>query len=337
MLNLFYAEPDPDRWLPFDRYPRRWIRRIVRGKPRPGGHMRVFLNLCAGLDRLGVPYRVNDYRHLRKSPGELACVVGKPFLLYERPWENPILYGAAVCAHPSDDPDLPSKFPIRSVLVPCEWMRSMFEPYWGSLVKSWPVGIDTDQWKPAAQSRKDIDVLFYDKVRWKHEEFEPVLIDPIVNRLRRDGRSSVTFRYGFYEEEDFLAAVARCRCMVFLCEHETQGIAYQQVLAAGVPIFAWDRGGPWQDPTYYPDKAVFGPVSTVPYWDGRCGATFPDAPKFDEGWSAFWDTVKRNEFSPRDYILENLTLERCASHYLELAREAEGAPSAWSGNDSTTP
>ena len=35
--------------------------------------------------------------------------------------------------------------------------------------------------------------------------------------------------------------------MVFLCEHENQDIAYQQALACGVPILAWDRGGYWQD------------------------------------------------------------------------------------------
>ena len=42
--------------------------------------------------------------------------------------------------------------------------------------------------------------------------------------------------------------------MIFLCEHETQGIAYQQALSRNVPILAWDRGGDWQDPTYYPER-----------------------------------------------------------------------------------
>ena len=53
-LNLFYEEPDPDRWFLFDRYPRQILRRLVRGKPRPGGQTRVFLNLCAGLDKLSI-------------------------------------------------------------------------------------------------------------------------------------------------------------------------------------------------------------------------------------------------------------------------------------------
>ena len=68
ILNIFYEEPDDDRWLPFDRYPRRVVRQIVRGKTRPGGQTRVFLNLCAGLDQIDVGYRVNDYRFAREIP-----------------------------------------------------------------------------------------------------------------------------------------------------------------------------------------------------------------------------------------------------------------------------
>jgi hypothetical protein len=47
-LNLFYEELDRDRLFPYDRHPRRMIRRLVRGKPKPGGQTRVFLNLCCG-------------------------------------------------------------------------------------------------------------------------------------------------------------------------------------------------------------------------------------------------------------------------------------------------
>ena len=72
MLNIFYEEPDSDRWIMFDRYPRRLVRRLWRGRPRPGGQQRIFLNLCAGLDRIGIRYRVNDYRHARRNPRQLA-------------------------------------------------------------------------------------------------------------------------------------------------------------------------------------------------------------------------------------------------------------------------
>src|SRR5438045_3567403 len=80
-VNLFYQEPDPDRWFALDRFPRRLIRRIIRGKRCPGGQERVFLNLRKGLDRLGVAYRVNDYKYAKENPRELVCVIGKPHVL----------------------------------------------------------------------------------------------------------------------------------------------------------------------------------------------------------------------------------------------------------------
>jgi glycosyltransferase involved in cell wall biosynthesis len=325
MLNLFYEEPEGDRWLPFDRYPRRVIRRIVRGKPRPGGQTRVFLNLRAGLDRIGVPYRVNDYRHARKNPHELACIVGKPCVLDKIKWKNPILFGAAVYSHPLDDPQLLERLPIKRILVPGPWMRDMCKPYWGDAVEAWPVGVDTELWRPSEAAEKSADVLLYDKVRWEHDRYEAILIEPIRAMLRRYGCSFREMRYGHYREKEFHTALDQCRAMIFLCEHETQGIAYQQALSCGVPIFAWDRGGYWRDPSYYPDKVKFGPVTSVPYWDERCGERFIDTADFAEKWQGFWEGAKAGHFKPRDYIVENLTLEKCARDYVEIIRKLESA------------
>ncbi len=319
MLNIFYEELDGDRWVLFDRYPRRIIRRAVRGKPRPGGQMRVFLNLCAGLDRIGIPYRVNDYRHARNNPNEVACIVGKPCVLDKIEWKNPILFGAAVYSHPLDDPQLLERLPVKKILVPGPWMKEMCEPYWRDTVEAWPVGIDTDVWRPSNAAQYPIDVLLYDKVRWEHDRHETILIAPIRAMLKVCGFSFQEMRYGFYREEEYRAALSKCRAMIFLCEHETQGIAYQQALSCDVPIFAWDRGGFWQDPSYYPDKVKFAPVTSVPYWDDRCGRKFLDAADLSVKWNEFWDDVVAKRFRARDYILENLTLEMCARQYVELA------------------
>jgi len=324
LLNLFFSTPDPDRWLPYDCYPRRVIRRLVRGAPQISGQLRVFVNLRAGLDRIGVKYRVNDYRHAHSNPSELVCIVGKSIALTSRNWRNPVLLGAAIEIHPVDDPAVLTPWDVKKVLVPSQWVKKMCDPFWGDLVDVWPVGIDTDLWRPAGDD-KEFDVLLYDKVRWEHDRYESSLIEPIRAVLRASGHSVIEIRYGFYREEDFHAALGKCRAMIFLCEHETQGIAYQQALSCGVPIMAWDRGGPWRDPAYFPDKIVFAPVTSVPYWDERCGVRFVDGQDFAAKWPAFWEAVRANSFRPRDYILENLTLERCARHYLSIAERVAGA------------
>lgn len=329
-LNLFYEEPENDRWLPYDRYPRRLIRRIVRGKPRPGGQTRVFLNLRAGLDRLGIKYRVNDYRHAQRHPDELACIIGKPCVLDKIPWKNPILFGAAVYSHPLNDPGLLKRLPVRKVLVPGEWMRQMFESYYNDAVVAWPVGIDTEKWKPCSEKQKaetlkteieTTDFLIYDKVRWEHERYEGELIQPVRDELKKRGLTFQEIRYGYYQEEDFRNLLLKCRAMIFLCEHETQGIAYQQALACGVPILAWDRGGCWQDPEFYPRRVKFEPVSSVPYWDDRCGMKFENLSQTSARLDEFSARLHAGKFCPRDYILENLTLEKCALAYLRLSED----------------
>lgn len=324
MLRLFYEEPEHDRWLPFDRYPRGVVRRLLRGPPQAGGHKRVFLNLCAGLDRIGVAYRVNDYAWAKRNPTALACILGKPHVLDKLDWKNPILFGAAVFSHPSDDPRLFERVPVGKVLVPCAWMKDMWKPIWDEPIAVWPVGIDVDRWQPQDPARKSYDVLLYDKVRWQRERYEPSLIEPIRRQLRETGRSFREIRYGFYREEQFQSALAECRTMIFLCEHETQGIAYQQASSCNVPVLAWDRGGFWQDPAYFPHRVEFAPVSSVPYWDDRCGRTFASIEQFDDAWGEFWDESQPRRYSPRSYILENLTLEKCADEYVRHVRSISG-------------
>ncbi|TWH61824.1 glycosyltransferase involved in cell wall biosynthesis [Dulcicalothrix desertica PCC 7102] len=322
-LNIFYEEPNEDRWLPFDRYPRQVIRRLVRGKPRVGGQKRVFLNLCAGLDRLGVSYKVNDYKYIQKHPEEIACIIGKPYVLDKISWKNPIIFGPSAFSHPYDDLNLLQRLPVKKVLVPGEWMKKMWEPYYGYSVVAWPVGIDTDAWVPASLEAKDIDILLYDKILWEHDIYENELITPIKNLLEQKQLKVANIRYGFYKEQEFHSLLNRSKAMIFLCKHETQGIAYQQTLSCGVPILAWDKSGFWDDPSFFPERVQFAPVSSVPYWDERCGVKFMDIHEFPTKLEEFLDQLNRQVFYPRDYILENLTLEASAQWYIDIVKKVQ--------------
>jgi len=320
-INIFYSEPDPDRWFKYDRYPRRLIRRLIRGKQKPGGVATIAINLLKGFDRIGYPYRYNDYGYIGKHPEEIACIIGKPHLLFEKRWKNPVIFGAGIYSHPIECPDLFELYPnVERVLVPGEWMCDMFMPLYGNKVLSWPVGIDTEQWKPY-KSDKTFDFLIYDKIRWEHKQLEKELVDPVIKVLDEQKISYHFIKYGEYTPDELTEKLKVSKAMIFLCEHETQGLAYQQVLATDTPILAWDRGGFWQDPHYYPDRVKYQPVSSVPYWDERCGIKFADATEFETKLNRFLG--KRNEFKPRAYILENLTLEKCAEKYLEIFRELE--------------
>ncbi|MDO3627490.1 hypothetical protein [Mucilaginibacter sp. BT774] len=315
-MNLFYLEPDPDRWFKYDRYPRKLIRRILRGKERPGGVAMVAINLMKGLDLLGVPYRLNDFKYIRNHPEEIACIIGKPHVLFNHEWRNPTIFGAGVYSHPADCPELLSKYPnVKRILVPGEWIRDMFEPYYHEKVVAWPVGIDTDDWSGSIKGVPEVDFLIYDKVRWDHEKYQKTLIDPICRTLEENAQSYEFIKYGSYKPNQLKNMLRGAKAVIFLCEHETQGLAYQQILATGTPILAWERGGYWQDPSYYPG-IKYQPVSAVPYWDDRCGMKFTGTADFPKQLKTFLSQISL--FNPRSYITENLTLEKCARSYLDI-------------------
>ncbi|MGF7078014.1 glycosyltransferase [Mucilaginibacter sp. UYCu711] len=319
-INLFYEEPNADRWFKYDRYLRMIIRRIIRGKPKPGGVMIIAINLMRGLDKIGVPYRLNNYKYISKHPEEIACIIGKPHVLFNMEWKNPILFGAGIYSHPIDCPDLFERYPnVKRLLVPGEWMRKMFEPYYGNKVSSWPVGIDTEHWQPI-KGDKIFDFLIYDKV---FNKYETELVDPVIKILDQQNLSYQFINYGSYTHYELRDKLKVSKAVIFICTNETQGLAYQQILATGTPILAWDRGGYWQDPKYYPHKVKFEPVSSVPYWDERCGIKFVDADDFKKQLTVFLTLI--GQFKPRDYIIENLSLEVCAKKYLQIYKEIEGS------------
>jgi hypothetical protein len=104
----------------------------------------------------------------------------------------------------------------------------------------------------------------------------------------------------------------RSRAMLFLCEHETQGIACNETMSSNVPVLAWDEGA-LVDPMFRKFAPPDFRVSSVPYFDGRCGERFT-MDTFETTLARFWSNL--GSYHPREYVLENLSLEKSARTYL---------------------
>jgi hypothetical protein len=269
-----------------------------------------------------VAYRVNDYRGLRSDPGAVAYVIGKSQVVEKIPSGHPIVYGPGIPSHPSEA-TFWDKAEIRLILVSCVWLKAMYDRDLSCSIHTaiWPAGIETDLWFPSTLAFKGNKVLVYDKVRWDRDYYELELMQAVFKTLKSAGLEPVYFRYGSYDEGHYRKALDEVRAMVFLCEHETQGFAYLQALSCDVPILAWERQGFWQDPEYYPHKVKFSPVSAVPYWDDRCGMKFKRASDFPTLFAEFWNGVQGGCYRPRDYILQNLTLQKCTANYIKITEE----------------
>jgi glycosyltransferase involved in cell wall biosynthesis len=237
--------------------------------------------------------------------------------------EQRIIAGPAVVTHPAEWPDLCERYRVVRYLQPSEWANNIFKPYFGDRCRIWPVGIDTDAWRTVRAAHKTVDFLIYDKIMWNYDQRSTELLDPIVARLRQRGLSFEMIHYGQYAPIQYRSSLQRCRAMIFLCEHESQGIAYQECLSAGVPIIAWDQGW-WLDPNRFAWGDPEIPATSVPYWDERCGVKFQNVDGFDDKLEEFLTKSDAGLFAPRQYILDNLTLETCARHYVEIHDEVAG-------------
>jgi hypothetical protein len=88
-------------------------------------------------------------------------------------------------------------------------------------------------------------------------------------------------------------------------------------MASGVPILAWDPGFS-QDPERFKWGQPVIPTSSVPYFDERCGRRFANYSEFEKQLAPFVEDLRSGALAPRDYILENLTVERCSRHFVDL-------------------
>ena len=178
----------------------------------------------------------------------------------------------------------------------------------------WPAGIDVAALADASGHAKTIDVVVYDKVRWHRDTVVPALRDRLQRHLDARGLSHVVLRYGAHERGEYLDRLRHARALAFLCEHETQGLACEEAMAMQVPVFAWDEGE-LVDPLQKPLAPAGLAVSSVPYFDERCGARFR-IDGLERDFDAFWARLGR--FRPRDLIVEQLGMEKSARDYLAL-------------------
>jgi hypothetical protein len=268
------------------------------------------LRLC--LQQAGCDVRVNDFSLARRYPYYPIGLSGYPSVLLKVRLPNPAIFGPGDYGLPDSAGVLAREARIRRLIQPCEWAASLYSETCGDKMMVWPVGIDTQAWPDAGAHPKDIDVLVYDKLRWNREREVPRVLGRVTGALRAAERSFEIVRYGQHHRTKFADLVRRSRSMIFLCEHETQGLACQEAMSCNVPVLAWDEGV-----LVDPDQRRFAKpgltVSSVPYFDERCGRRFRLA-QLEDALAEFWSRL--GTYQPRRFVEERLSLRRSAQAYL---------------------
>lgn len=257
------------------------------------GPYKVLYNTLLGFDKLGIEYR-----------------------------SNPILYDKAWC-HDSFSKQLDNSNSIfgpnlmfnsyknvnfKYILVPCNHMLQQHSIQSANFfskdkIKVWASGIDTDKFEDYSDANKTLDCIIYFKRRNISE------LKRARDFLKSKKQSHVVVSYGSYREEDLMKLCQRARYVFLLDNTESQGIALQEMMSCGLPVFAWDY------------KTFFQGVkkTSLPWFDDRCGIRDSNLSKLISRFDEFISNL--GKYKPREYIVENFDLVQQAQKLIDLYNE----------------
>tara|TARA_B100000945_G_scaffold312340_1_gene306778 strand:- start:213 stop:1154 length:942 start_codon:yes stop_codon:yes gene_type:complete len=311
MINLWYDE----RYWNATKNDRSYMEKdkvIVGGESRPQltisprltGPEKVVINVRKSLELAGINYTVNEnkYRNnlLLQYDGRQAqnhakleaetCVIGPQVWVFEP-------HGRYLARNPDC---------YHKLIAPCKWVSDFFRKKFyltESSVGIWAVGIDE------YDKKRDIqyDCLLYTKRRSSEE------VQAAKDFLKKKKLTYKTIEYGLYNEEEFLDLANQAKFCFLVNGTESQGIAVQEIMSLGVPLFVWDLSE-WLDM----GETNRCPATSVPYWDGRCGEKFYTQKSMSRTFTKFNKKLKSGEYDPKSYVKENLSHEVSVKNLLSL-------------------
>ena len=116
-----------------------------------------------------------------------------------------------------------------------------------------------------------------------------------------------------YNEQEYLEYLQQSKYGIIVDAHESQGFAIEEALSCNVPLLVWNTRDMSQE---YGGNYNKIPCTTIPYWDERCGEYFYEQNEFIETYDRFID--KLDTYKPREYVLDNLSVEMCSERFKEL-------------------
>ena len=235
------------------------------------------------------PINVNEYKHCK-------FIFGPHFSVSPNEYQIQMIKG------------------LNSIYIqPSRWVVNYWKKYsiCSNLnIKTLPFGVDTEKFKDSLNNKKE-NIIFYLKRR------NSVDINILTNFLNSKKINYKIFNYlEKYNENDYLQYLKTCKYGIWLSSFESQGFALQEALSCNVPLFVWNVISMNQE-----DGSNYNnyPATTIPYWDNRCGEFFYDYNELESTYNKFITNL--DNYKPREYILENLSMEVCEDKLINLIKE----------------
>lgn len=182
-------------------------------------------------------------------------------------------------------------------------------------IKIWPAGVDVKYWKPKNNYKHEKNVLVYKKKNaFFQESLEEIAIN-VETILKKYGWNPLIITYGDYNHKIFRDALEKSQFAVFLCRHESQGLASLESWAMNVPTV------PLNIKTQKTDDRIYNVSSSCPYLTEQTGIDWEHLEQFEQ-------IIKNIEsmlpnFTPRQWVLEHMTDEISAKILLNIVEQLQ--------------
>jgi len=178
-------------------------------------------------------------------------------------------------------------------------------------IKNLPFGVDTNKFCPFKDISDRHNVFIY------HKRRNPQDLNMLKLFLNNLNINFKIFDYvNKYSEEEYLNYLRESKFGIWLTAHESQGFALEEALSCDVPLLVWNVTSLNQEyGSNYPNL----PATTISYWDEKCGEYFTDINNLHNIFNKFIDNLQN--YKPREYILENLSIEKCSEKFINIVND----------------
>jgi len=277
------------------------------------GHFAVTRSLIEGLKKTksDFNYNPNNIRTVRDTVIVLSRIpaLKQAIELKKQGKIKKLLAGPNLVISSKDENNILSSPKIDMIIVPSKWIKIAYEedaPKLKGKIKIWSAGIDENYWKPHNKKRKK-NIIIYQK------NTSDKLLDETIKIVKKHNFNLTIIKYGQYKKQQFKEALGNASLEIVLSQSESQGISLQEAWSMDVPCFC-----------YQPNKLIiknrsYSIFSSCPYISKETGYKWNNINELEILLANF----KKNKlhFSPRKYVLKELTDEKSARLFLKILNE----------------
>jgi hypothetical protein len=290
----------------------RFIRDAFRPKkpyfnhPKYRGHFAVTRSLIEGLQKIGASFNYNP-RYPWQLADNVIVLAGirtlrQAIRLKKQGKIKKLFAGPNIVVFSSDYDSLLAAPEVDAVITPSDLVVDLYledNPTLNGRIFSWPAGVNTKFWTADTEVERR-DILIFEK-----QINGPVgPVEPYAEYLHSLGWNVQIIKYGSFSHDQYLESLNRSCLMLGFVTAESQGIAWAEAWSADVPTLIWrNSSNVWGGRRYS--------CSTSPYLTPQNGLFFDDLDDFKVQF-AYWE-AHGEQFKPREWTLENMSDEVCAS------------------------